>query len=63
MDERCVISSRQIAPAGYAGVTSVSLTVQFGRPRGDVQSLKNKVDLDNAVLYAGDVQDRMGRGK
>ncbi len=39
----------------------------FDRPvwttRGDVQKLRTKEDLDAAILYAGEAQDRMDRGK
>lgn len=31
--------------------------------KGDVQDLDTEVDLENAILYAGEAQDRMGRGK
>ncbi len=38
-----------------------------GRPvwtaKGDVEFLKTDDDLEQAILYAGEAQDRMGRGK
>jgi len=30
---------------------------------GDVECLNTEDDLEQAILYAGDAQDRMGRGK